>query len=148
MDGYEATRKIRALPGGDVVKIVAITASVLKEQREDILAAGCDNVVYKPYQEHEIFETMAQLLDIKYLYKDAETMSVQEQATPLAAEMLSELPSELLQELRDKSLALDRDGSLEVIARIAEQAPEVAAGFRKLVGNYQMVELRDLLKEK
>ena len=40
MDGYEATRRIRGLPGGDTVKIVAITASAFKEQRSDILAAG------------------------------------------------------------------------------------------------------------
>ena len=43
MDGYAATRKIRELPGGGEVKIVAVTASVLAEHREPILAAGCDD---------------------------------------------------------------------------------------------------------
>ncbi|MEJ2693854.1 MAG: ATP-binding protein, partial [Candidatus Thiodiazotropha sp.] len=37
MDGYEATIRIRELPGGDTVKIVALTASAFKEQREKIL---------------------------------------------------------------------------------------------------------------
>ena len=40
VDGYEASRRIRGLPGGEAVKIVAITASAFKEQRPDILAAS------------------------------------------------------------------------------------------------------------
>lgn len=40
MDGYAATRMIRSLPGGDVVKIVALTASVFEEDRAAVLAAG------------------------------------------------------------------------------------------------------------
>ena len=58
LDGYAATQQIRALPGGQDVKIVAVTASALAEQQQDILAAGCDEVVRKPFQEHEIFEAM------------------------------------------------------------------------------------------
>ena len=71
MDGYEATKKIRGLPGGEAVKIVAVTASVLEEHREEILASGCDDLVRKPFRYHEIFEAMARQLDIKYLYKDS-----------------------------------------------------------------------------
>ena len=61
--------------------------------------------------------------------------------------MLADLPEELLQELRESTLALNREAALEVIARIADQAPEVAAGLQELVDNFQMVELRDLLGE-
>jgi CheY-like chemotaxis protein len=60
MDGYEATRKIRALPCGEAVKIVALTASAFKEQRKSILQAGCDDVVLKPFQAHELFDAMAE----------------------------------------------------------------------------------------
>ena len=65
----------------------------------------------------------------------------------LTAAMLADLPEELSQELREATLALNREAALEVIARIADQAPEVAAGLKGLVDNYQMVELRDLLGE-
>ena len=65
----------------------------------------------------------------------------------LTAAMLADLPDELLQELRQATLALNRESALEVIARIADHAPEVAASPKELVDNYQMVELRDLLGE-
>jgi signal transduction histidine kinase/CheY-like chemotaxis protein len=147
LDGYEATRLIRGLPAGEAVKIVAITASAFKEQRPDIIAAGCDEVVYKPFRDHEIFETMARLLDIEYLYEERGKEVTPQGKFHLTAEMLAGLPDEWLQELREVTLALNRKAAIEVIARIGSQTPEVAAGLKELVDNYQMVELRDLLGE-
>jgi signal transduction histidine kinase/CheY-like chemotaxis protein len=148
VDGYEATRRIRSLAGGEMVKIVALTASTFKEQHPDILAAGCDDAVYKPFRVHEIFETMARLLDIAYLREEKGEQAIPPEKMQLNAEMLTDLPGELLQKLRQATLALNREAALEVIAQIADQAPEVAAGFKKLVDNYQLAELRDLLSEK
>jgi hypothetical protein len=61
--------------------------------------------------------------------------------------MLADLPEELLQELRQKALTLNREAALEVIARFADSAPEVAKGLKELVDNYQMAELQKLLGE-
>jgi CheY-like chemotaxis protein len=147
MDGYEATRRIRGLPGGEAVKIVAITASAFKEQRPDILTAGCDEVVYKPFRDHEIFETMARLLDIEYLCEEKGKEVIPPAKIHLTAEMLAGLPGEWLQELRETTLALNKEAALEVIVGVADRAPEVAAGLRQLGDNYQMAELLDLLEE-
>jgi CheY-like chemotaxis protein len=147
LDGYEATRRIRDLADGEAVKIVALTASTFKEQHPDILAAGCDDVVYKPFRGHEIFETMARLLDIAYLYEEKGEQATPQEKIYLTAEMLADLPEKLLQELRQATLTLNREAALEVIARIADHAPEVATGLKELVDNYQMAELQDLLGE-
>ena len=77
MDGYEATRRIRAREqesekaeeGLRRTKIIALTASVFEDQREAVLAAGCDDFVRKPFQAEEIFAQLAQHLDVIYLYK-------------------------------------------------------------------------------
>jgi CheY-like chemotaxis protein/anti-sigma regulatory factor (Ser/Thr protein kinase) len=128
--------------------IIAITASAFGEQRQEILEAGCDDMVIKPFREHEIFEAMGRFLDIEYIYEPAsEAASARAREVELTAAMLAGLPAELLQELRVKTLRLNREAAVEVIARIANQAPEVAAGLKELVDNYQMVELRDLLED-
>ena len=50
MGGLEATGRIRALEGGRRVKIVALTASAFAQQREEVLAAGLDDFLRKPYR--------------------------------------------------------------------------------------------------
>jgi signal transduction histidine kinase/streptogramin lyase/DNA-binding NarL/FixJ family response regulator len=149
MDGYEATKKIRALPGGDAdaVKIVAVTASVLEEQREEILAAGCDDLVRKPFRDHEIFEAMARQLAVDYLYKEVEAGPAQTREVDLTAEMLSNLPPGLLEELCQTTLELNREATLEVIERMEEDAPDTAEGLRTLVRDYQMGRILELLGE-
>ena len=84
MDGYEATRRIREaiahqtnsaftdrseLDDRPIPKIIALTASAFEEQQASILAAGCDDLVCKPFQEHIIFEKLAQHLGVRYLYQ-------------------------------------------------------------------------------
>jgi len=147
MDGYAATRKIRELPGGAEVNIVAVTASALAEDREDILASGCEDVVRKPFRNHEIFDAMARHLGVQYLYRERGRETGRDQDINLTPEMLDELPGELLEELRGTTLALDREATLEVIERIKAQAPETAEGLQNMVESLQMGKLGELLKE-
>ena len=46
------------------------------------------------------------------------------------------------------TLALNREAAFEVIAHMDDQAPEVAAGLREMVDNFQMAELQKLLEKK
>ncbi|MFT4975566.1 MAG: two-component system sensor histidine kinase/response regulator, partial [Myxococcota bacterium] len=59
LDGFEATRQIRALPGGRDVPIVAMTALAFKEDRGRCLDAGMSDYLAKPLTR----ETLAPMLD-------------------------------------------------------------------------------------
>lgn len=48
MDGLEATRRLKALPGVTGVPVVAITAYAMVGDRERALEAGCDGYIAKP----------------------------------------------------------------------------------------------------
>lgn len=48
VDGYEATRRIRELPGFALVPIVALTANVLRADKDRALEAGCVGFIQKP----------------------------------------------------------------------------------------------------
>jgi len=119
MDGEEATRHIRLLPEGDRVKIVAVTASAFKEQQQEMLDAGMDDFVRKPYRFNEIYDCLARQLGIKYLYRSDTPV---EDATPviLTAAMLAVLPTALREELRDSLENLDGKRITTAIQQIGE----------------------------
>jgi two-component system cell cycle response regulator DivK len=48
MDGYALTARIKATPGFAAVPIVAVTANVMRGDREKSLEAGCDGYIQKP----------------------------------------------------------------------------------------------------
>lgn len=121
MGGLEAAREIRALEGGRQVKIVALTASAFARQREEVLAAGLDDFVRKPYRRGEIFDCMARHLGVRYSYKEAVRTSPPDPAVALEPEALATLPEQLRNELADALVRLDAGPISEVIVRVSEQ---------------------------
>lgn len=54
IDGWEATRRLRADRRTRGIKIIALTAHALETERDRALAAGCDEVVTKPIVPKEL----------------------------------------------------------------------------------------------
>ena len=48
MDGYSLTAKIKGSPGLEAIPIIALTANVMRGDRERSLEAGCDGYIQKP----------------------------------------------------------------------------------------------------
>ena len=62
MDGYEATAKIRELPGGSEIPIIALSANAFKEDVERSLAAGMNAHAVKPIDVKVLFETIQRIV--------------------------------------------------------------------------------------
>lgn len=63
LDGWEATRKIKANSQTQVIPVIALTADAIAGEREKALAAGCDEYDTKPVNLPRLLEKIAKLLE-------------------------------------------------------------------------------------
>jgi|GEM_PF-6475253 len=133
MDGFEATRQIRALPGGATVKIVALTASAFEEDRRGILAAGCDDWVSKPVEEDQLLAVMEGQLGLRYRYAVAAAA-----AAPSPESLsLAGLPSELIAQLKRAADALDMELVRSTIGQIGALRPALADALGTMFAEFR-----------
>lgn len=134
MDGLEATRQIRALPDGKQVKIVAVTASSITEQGEELLAAGFDDFLSKPYRFTEIFACLTRQLGVEYTY--AATPAADQNVPALTPEMLALLPYGLRAELRAALESLEEERISIILRKIQDHDPMLHKALSDLAGDF------------
>lgn len=62
IDGYEATRRIKANPNLRAIPIVAVTSYALSGDEEKARAAGCDSYIAKPYSPRQMLAKVRELI--------------------------------------------------------------------------------------
>ena len=130
MDGLAATRRIKETEAGSSTIVAALTAHAMAEEREEILAAGCDDFVRKPFRENEIFETMARHLNITYLYKDEPCPADRPGQDAVHPEQVKALPQETVSRLYQAVVELDMEKTLALIGQIAAIDPVVGRALK------------------
>ena len=65
VDGYTITARIKSTPGLEATKVVALTANVMKGDREKTLAAGCDGYIQKPIDVDAFPRQIADFLELE-----------------------------------------------------------------------------------
>ena len=150
MDGYAATKHIKKLSGEQKTVIIAITASAFEEQREQILAAGCDDFVAKPFTEQIIFEKLNQYLQVEFTYQaEAETRVFEPKSNnkqSLVKEDLISLSPTLLTQINQAALAVDGEALEQAIAKIPDSEQHIIQAIREMLVQYdfdRIIELTD-----
>jgi two-component system cell cycle response regulator DivK len=62
MDGYTLTARIRNMPGFERVPILALTANVMRGDKEKTIEAGCDGYIQKPIDIDELTRVIERFL--------------------------------------------------------------------------------------
>jgi chemotaxis family two-component system sensor kinase Cph1 len=141
IDGYEATKQIKATLKGQATVIIALTAHAFSEEKSNILEIGCDDFIPKPFQEEILFEKIANYLGVRYIYEEeklaiAPSLSVQK--IPLTADALNVMPKAWVQKLYEASLALEEELLIELIKQIPENEADLANTLTDLVDNLRL----------
>ena len=147
MDGYEATRRLKATAKGKKIPVIAVSASAFVEERNEILATGADEFISKPFRECELFAGIKKLLGIEYRYaEDTLTLSGREESAVLTPRDLGHLPDELREELRQALIILHVGAIRDAIGRIDTFDRYLGQIMGRMEKQYQFEILLDLLK--
>jgi len=147
MDGYEATKRIKASEEGSSVPVIAVTASAFEDDVQNVLKSGADICIRKPLSPEDVYEALGKLLGIRFLYADEPRTADTEQEPPPSMEALAALPEELIKAMRRAVEDGDIDELHTLVDRVREMNREVAEGLQKLVRQYDYAALSSLLSD-
>jgi signal transduction histidine kinase/DNA-binding NarL/FixJ family response regulator len=141
LDGFELARRLRALPGGTALKLIAMSASVLSFSRDDAFAAGCDDFLPKPFRETDLLARIGQALRLEWTGESGD-VSPASAASPDAP--ATALPAAVVADL----LAVARRGEIAALRRrLAEHRGDpLADALDALAKSYRMENIRALLE--
>lgn len=147
MDGFEAIRKIRALPEGGTVKIFAVTASVFEDDRDHVLEAGADEFIKKPFREHDIFEKIRDHLGVAYVtaIPDQVIELAQPQQT-LNPEDIYALPEAEREMIREAIINGDLDLIEARLVLLSDEFPGIAGRLKELLKSFRLDQLNFLFQ--
>ena len=172
MDGYEATKEIKAsiqqrvqeqqenaemnmnAPESPIPKIIALTASTIEGRRSFALLVGCDDFISKPFRKTEIFDTLSKHLGVKYVYSNStEFISTGARnnlsASPSNAALacLPKLPAEWINNIKQVIRSADFDLISRTIEEIRDAHPEFAAILQGHLDNFDYQKIFNLIAE-
>ena len=62
VDGWEATRRLKARPETGAIPVIALTAHAMQGDEDKARACGCDDYLTKPIDEDQLFAKLARFL--------------------------------------------------------------------------------------
>jgi signal transduction histidine kinase/DNA-binding response OmpR family regulator len=146
MNGMEATRRIRALPGGDATRIVGLSASAFEECGDEFRQAGCDDYLRKPYRIAEVLDAMTRHLGLQYRTADGDPQPLPPACADTAA-ALGELTAAQRAQLLDAVAVCHFGDAMRVVEELRAKHPQAAAGVDAALARFDWQGLRLMLEQ-
>ncbi|HEY9888188.1 MAG TPA: PAS domain S-box protein, partial [Candidatus Obscuribacterales bacterium] len=139
LDGYAATRQIRQLEAIENesaprprTKIIALTASAFEDQRDEMLAAGCDDFVHKPFAAAAIFRKMAHHLGVQFeLTETCPPPAALPMVPPPAA--MAQLPVSWRQSFQQAAIQADGEWLRSLLAELPPEQDQLKQSLECLI---------------
>ncbi|WP_448571220.1 response regulator [Trichothermofontia sp.] len=157
-DPHPATATCVAPPRPPATKIIALTASAFSDEHTQALAAGCDDLIRKPFRRATVLEKLHQHLGVQFFETTAslpdeevslESASPASQATPsLAAqstrECLQTMPNTWIESLRQAAMQVNARKLMKLIEAVPPEQAALAQVLTEMVDNFRFDQIIDL----
>jgi signal transduction histidine kinase/FixJ family two-component response regulator len=145
MDGYEATRRIKASAKGQATVIIALTASAFESDRKLILSEGCDDFVRKPFVEEEIYEKLEKHLGVTFVVEQPIAGTGNAPLLDLGTKEMDRLSAAWRDGFRQATADADYARLLSMIEEIKPAEPAIARSLAALVEAFQYEKILELV---
>ncbi len=151
MDGKEAATRIRSKGAlGNQPVIIALSASVFKEEEAECIASGCDDFVQKPASIDVIFKKMSEHLEVRYVYDETnehtDTIPGKRSVDELAQE-IGLLSPVRMRELEESLEEGDVSKVREAVKKIGSENPRLAESLEIYARDFAYGELLDAVRQ-
>ncbi|MEM7648714.1 MAG: response regulator, partial [Cyanobacteria bacterium P01_A01_bin.70] len=116
--------------------IIALTASAFEDQREEIIAAGCDDFVRKPFYAAEIFRKMTDYLGVQFELQTTDTGDrdfSREETAPPVLETIQQLPLDWRQTFHQAAIQADGDWLRSLLADLSVDHEPLKQQLHRLI---------------
>ncbi|MBD2437430.1 ATP-binding protein [Nostoc sp. FACHB-110] len=135
--------------------IIALTASAFDEERQQILANGCDDFIRKPFTPEVLLEKLSQHLGIRYINKLANNNNINanQELEVLASNSdilrcISQMPYDWQMRVYHAAASCSDDLILDLLAELPSDKSQLFWVFRDLATNYQFEKIMELTRTK
>ncbi len=152
MDGYQATKIIKtrqqeAVSENSTINktvVIALTANVFEEQKHEIIAAGCDDLINKPFPKETLLEKINQHLGVQYSYHKENSTIHQSTATSIdnftsanLRKLLSSMSPEWVAKMRQAAAQCSDNLIFELLEENPPQNAQLTKTLKYFAENFQ-----------
>jgi len=156
LSGFETTSKLRTIPELSKLPIIAISASVFNQDRQEALAAGCNDFIPKPIILQKLLDCLQKHLALNWIYEVEDQAKPFDNTADLAKNVTVTLPEivTLPEKYNQKLLHLAKQGDigeiLNYIDELTQEEPRLSAFLqhvKQLAKNFEEKAICDLLEQ-
>ena len=152
MDGYQATKIIKtrqqeAVSDNSAINktvVIALTANVFEEQKHEIIAAGCDDLIDKPFPKETLLEKINQHLGVQYSYQKENSTTHQPTTTSTdnftsanLRKLFSSMSPEWLAKMRQAAAQCSDNLIFELLEENPPQNAQLTKTLKYFAENFQ-----------
>ncbi len=140
MNGITTIRHIRE-EFSDKISCIAVTTSTLKQDSDQLLQAGFDDFIGKPYRFDRVYKCLDKYLSVEFEYNKSEQPAETLDLTKLS------LPQSLHERLTEAAELSNLTALEALIVELATEQQALATTFKKCLDNYDTDAIVDMLNE-
>lgn len=145
LDGRETIERIRQRAQWAELPVVAVSASTLAHQRQEMLGLGFDRFIGKPFRFEEVCLVLAELLGVEYLYAEDETGPERDDGADWRDIAVPAALVERLREAAEYRMVTQLEAALGELEGLGADQAGLAAQLRRLRQRHRMDALLALL---